>query len=447
MTLPRIKSILLVAVGAIAGSVIVLLLHWSRRSAQENIPTPTPLAYRYANRTSACHGHSVQVTADNIMLYHAICNISSGNEIAQFSGHSMSHLFDKGNTKLHYTINEKFRAWSEVAKQLNQTQFTGMNQSIANGAVHMHNTHKLGDFMLLFWTEYFRFGPNGKSLKQGKDATPLNSAQFAWAIDKNQPPIVITNWGDENWGHLSAPIGTRTTKWLNLTNHLRIHNSNYETVRMLLDSPKVVLMVTNTHVALDIGNHTKIICLPLGMKAKQAMLTKGIKLLSKPYKKNTVLRINNSGWGDRTKINALVSKAFNNTIQNTYSVGKGGPAVDHHLAAAQAQFVLCPSGLGFDTYRLWETLLVGSIPVVESNPGLDRTYSNLPVLVVRNYSDLTPELLQRAYPCFLRHAHQYNYKHLTQSYWLNLIDVAIVTGKVDHVTREQPFRNKYCDFL
>ena len=262
MTLPRVKSILLVAVGAIAGSVIVLLLHWSRRSSHQTLPTPTPLAYRYANRTSAvdsiqssspsnlnnntvgvyrnnaqnnagainldsirskermiervstvlgafprsaqCHGHSVQVTADNILLYHAICNISSGNEIAQFSGHSMSQLFDKGNTKLHYTINEKLRAWSEVAKQLNQTQLIGMNQSIANGAVHMHNTHKLGDFMLLFWTEYFRFGPNGKSLKRGKDATPLNSAQFAWAIDKNQPPVVITNWGDENWGHLSA---------------------------------------------------------------------------------------------------------------------------------------------------------------------------------------------------------------------------------------------------
>ena len=265
MTLPRVKSILLVAVGAIAGSVIVLLVHWSQRTSQESIPTHAPLAYRYVNRTDAansvhsrvtsspsnlnnntvglyrnnapnndgavnsdsirseerriervstvhgsfprsaqCHRNSVQVTADNIILYHAICNISSGNEIAQFSGHSMSQLFDKGNTKLHYTINEKLRAWSEVAKQLNQTQLIGMNQSIANRAVHMHNTHKLGDFMLLFWTEYFRFGPNGKSLKQGKDATPLNSAQFAWAMDKNQPPVVITNWGDENWGHLSA---------------------------------------------------------------------------------------------------------------------------------------------------------------------------------------------------------------------------------------------------
>jgi len=263
MILLRIKSILLVAVGSIAGSAIVLLLHWAWRSSQHNIPTPTSLAFsnrtitihsassrvnsrpgnlnnnaiglhlqqvpddkgfaisfpnRLKERTidkvsttlgsfpspAQCHGTSIQVTADNVFLYHAICNMSNGNEIAQFSGHSMSHLFDKGNSKLYYTINEKLRTWSEVAKQLNETQSTGRNQSIANGAVHMHNTHKLGDFMLLFWTEYFRFGPNGRTLKQGKDATPLNAAQFTWAIDKNQPPVVITNWGDENWGHLSA---------------------------------------------------------------------------------------------------------------------------------------------------------------------------------------------------------------------------------------------------
>jgi hypothetical protein len=183
------------------------------------------------------------------------------------------------------------------------------------------------------------------------------------------------------------------------------------------------------------------------------MFAKGVKLLARSYNKSTPLRINNSGWGDRTAINALVSRAFNHTVRNTYSTGRMTTAAarsgraDHHLEAAQARFVLCPSGLGFDTYRLWETLLLGSIPVVESNPGFDRTYSNLPVLVVRNYSDLTPQLLDRAYPCFLRHAHLYNYRHLTESYWLDLVDVAIKTGKIDHVTREHPFRNKYCDFL
>lgn len=109
--------------------------------------------------------------------------------------------------------------------------------------------------------------------------------------------------------------------------------------------------------------------------------------------------------------------------------------------------LLSRTGLGFDTYRLWETLLMGSIPVVESNAGFDRTYSNLPVLVVRNYSDVTPQLLQRAYPCFLRHARDFNYAHLTEGYWMDLVRTAVRTGCIDHVTAQHPFRNKYCDFL
>lgn len=254
MTLPRIKSTLLVAVGAIVGSLIVLFLHWAWKPPHRVITKPAlthfssvsttsrvdrrnitinskqlgidsnkkfnnvanvssaqstdimtmPDAVTNYTRSARCHGQSFQLTADKLILYHAICNISNGNDIAQFSGHSMSHLFDKGNTKLHYTINEKLRMWREVATQLNHTQSIGRNQSISSAAVHMHNTHKLGDFMLLFWTEYFRFGPNGKNLKKGKDVTPLTSAQFKWAMEKNQPPVVITNWGDENWGHLSA---------------------------------------------------------------------------------------------------------------------------------------------------------------------------------------------------------------------------------------------------
>ena len=54
---------------------------------------------------------------------------------------------------------------------------------------------------------------------------------------------------------------------------------------------------------------------------------------------------------------------------------------DHMMETAESRFALSPSGLGMDTYRLWQALLVGTVPVVESNAGLDRTYSSLPVLV------------------------------------------------------------------
>jgi hypothetical protein len=55
------------------------------------------------------------------------------------------------------------------------------------------------------------------------------------------------------------------------------------------------------------------------------------------------------------------------------------------LDVAQAKFVVCPPGFGYDTHCIWESLVVGSIPVVEISPfgpGLERSFSHLPVLVV-----------------------------------------------------------------
>lgn len=109
--------------------------------------------------------------------------------------------------------------------------------------------------------------------------------------------------------------------------------------------------------------------------------------------------------------------------------------------------MFAPSGMGYDTYRLWETLLLGAIPIVESNVGFDRTYANLPVLVVRNYTQLTPLLLRTAHRCFLRHAHRYSYEHLTEQYWLAAVQRAVHTGSIQHISAAHPFRNKYCDFL
>jgi len=491
-----------------------------------------------------------------------------------------------------------------------------------------------------------------------------------------KPSFVITNSVDENWGFFSTKIHSRTGKWLNMTNHLKLHGSSYETVQAFLSHPSILLVAVNTHVDPNIltavdrrargirhnhnwlhSNHSqdyidasvrdshnfrhdlgaKVICLPLGVKHKREIFQAmkhfvGIKIMKK-----RLLTINNSGWGDRTAINAAVSRAFNFTTWNTYSGGtreqalayaatevrlgphgsgrggggdgnargrtahhkhhtprgkrkysgnaNGGDATatatasestsassseegiarqnkqhrqrnreqknrdsregeggggrdgagsdagggrlgrlyasaasvgrnikemghnwlrrdtgrgpgleettrvfsgalsvgtvdsesssystsplinrralkaeaaaaaassktfNHKLETAEARFALCPSGLGFDTYRLWETLLLGTIPIVESNIGFDRTYSTLPVLVVRNFSVVTPHLLYKAYPCFIKHAQDWNFNLLTMQYWLNLLDQAVSIGDIAHVTTNHPMRNKHCDFL
>lgn len=50
-------------------------------------------------------------------------------------------------------------------------------------------------------------------------------------------------------------------------------------------------------------------------------------------------------------------------------------------------FALAPAGHGIDTHRLWEVLNFHSVPIVLTSP-LDRLYSQLPVVVLSNWSEL-----------------------------------------------------------
>ena len=68
--------------------------------------------------------------------------------------------------------------------------------------------------------------------------------------------------------------------------------------------------------------------------------------------------------------------------------------VDAYLRLlGQHRFVLSPRGNGLDAHRTWEALLVGSIPIVRSS-ALNPLYEALPVLIVRDWADVTPRLLR-----------------------------------------------------
>ena len=59
--------------------------------------------------------------------------------------------------------------------------------------------------------------------------------------------------------------------------------------------------------------------------------------------------------------------------------------------------VLAMPGMGYDTYRLWEALALGSMPVLERGVGLDRTLYRLPALLVDDFVALTEDLVRQAY--------------------------------------------------
>ncbi len=81
---------------------------------------------------------------------------------------------------------------------------------------------------------------------------------------------------------------------------------------------------------------------------------------------------------------------------------------------ASHRFALCPRGNGIDTHRMWESLYVGTIPVVERDQALD-SFSDLPILFVDRLDGLSRGYLEATYQeMILKH---WNWEKLFLPWW------------------------------
>ena len=87
-------------------------------------------------------------------------------------------------------------------------------------------------------------------------------------------------------------------------------------------------------------------------------------------------------------------------------------------AMAETDFILSPRGNGLDCHRTWEALLVGSIPIVKSSV-LDSIYTDLPVLIIKQWEEITEELLEKTLKTFKENPQ--NRTKIYFDYWKNLI--------------------------
>lgn len=78
------------------------------------------------------------------------------------------------------------------------------------------------------------------------------------------------------------------------------------------------------------------------------------------------------------------------------------------------RFMVSPHGVGLDCYRTWEALYLGMIPIVKTS-NLDSMYEDLPVLIVKDWTEVTPELLERTWQAF-QHK-EFDFRRLYMGYW------------------------------
>lgn len=80
-------------------------------------------------------------------------------------------------------------------------------------------------------------------------------------------------------------------------------------------------------------------------------------------------------------------------------------------------FIACPEGFGIDSYRFYETLYLGRIPVVLHNPVTDM-FKDLPILFLNKWEDFAVESKK-----FIDNfnINNYNFEKLSRNYWKEIL--------------------------
>ena len=109
------------------------------------------------------------------------------------------------------------------------------------------------------------------------------------------------------------------------------------------------------------------------------------------------------------------------TLRNSYPHWSYG---DYLRELHQSKFILSPSGMGLDCYRIWEALHLGTIPVLEHlnrRDGWYRTLQGLPIVWIDSFENLTPIFLEKEYQRIVNASQSFQYERLTKQWWINMV--------------------------
>jgi hypothetical protein len=87
------------------------------------------------------------------------------------------------------------------------------------------------------------------------------------------------------------------------------------------------------------------------------------------------------------------------------------------------KFVISPPGNGIDCHRTWETLYLGSIPIVKKSP-MTEYFLDLPILITDSWNEINEEYLKEKYNDITNK--YYNYNKIKMSYWENEIKKSFI---------------------
>lgn len=211
-----------------------------------------------------------------------------------------------------------------------------------------------------------------------------------------------------------------------------VFNSHEEFI-LFIENPKIIHWFSQN----SVGKHPKLSKIPIGLDyhtmanheshpwgaqtspLKQEEILMQIKNASSDYQKRFPLIYSNCHFSLHTRFAGDRIDAIQHIPKElVYYEESMQPRIENWKTQSNFAFVLCPHGNGLDCHRTWEALCLGCIPVVKTS-NLDELYTNLPVLIVKCWSDVSSKLLENTLLEFSQKT--FHYEKLELKYWVTRI--------------------------
>jgi hypothetical protein len=164
-------------------------------------------------------------------------------------------------------------------------------------------------------------------------------------------------------------------------------------------------------------NIRKIVNLPLGWNSKLFENMKGIiqnVLEDDSIKKQRLMLM---ALGNTHPIRGRIKNIFSN--QKWVSHQECNIPLEYYLILMKHHhFNISPRGVSEDSFRIWESLYFGIIPIVIKGE-IYKNFTDLPILQLDKWTDITEELLNKTLEEFT--TREWNYEKLDFNYWKNIM--------------------------
>jgi hypothetical protein len=261
--------------------------------------------------------------------------------------------------------------------------------------------------------------------------------------DKLDYPFITMCSLNENWGVLSTNFPNRTAGWGACCNQKKDYN-----LHQFLNHKKTLMFIINQHSNIS---HPKLLTLPRGLPTQWEHTARVVfdtqHEVLRNHKKQKLLFAASSSWGKRPQILRCISdkmdvKDFWGHTDSSLKAKEEAKKTKtsrrlYYEKLGSAKIGVALPGLGYDCFRTWELLTMGSMVVLERGVGLDRSLWRLPALLVEDFDEINPDLLRMAYTEAMYRADEFEFERLTQNFWQTVIFNVSVSQSI------QPLLDKF----